>query len=260
MVYLDFAKAFDKVDHNILMMKIYQYGIRGKLYSWLRNFLQNRHQQVIVDGKLPREEIVVSGVPQGTVLGPLMFLIYIDDLELSMKNSILRTFADDSKIVKSIKEPTDHLKLQEDLDCAITWSERNNMELNQKKFQLIQYGKREDLKEPYKSGVTPINSESDIKDLGVYVSNDTMWDTQIHEAVKKARKFTGWILRSFYTRSPEVIIFFYRSYVLPKLEYGSILWSPYLKKDIVKIESIQRMITARLDGLQDYNYHNCISD
>ena len=143
MVYLDFKKAFDKVDHNVLLKKIHQYGIRGKLYTWISNFLLNRQQQVIVAGNVSKKEPVISGVPQGTVLGPLMFLIYINDLELTVKNSILRTFADDSKLVKCIQDETDHMKLQEDLDSAVNWSERNNMELNEKKFQLMHYGKNE---------------------------------------------------------------------------------------------------------------------
>ena len=245
-VYLDFAKAFDKVDHNILMKKIHQYGIRGNLYTWIKNFLFNRQQQVIVEGKLSRKE---------NVLRPLMFLIYINDLEESIKNSILRTFADDSKVVKCIKECSDHRKLQEDLDSAVKWSEKNNMELNEKKFQLIQYGNQENLKEPYKTGSIAINSENDIKDLGLIVSSDVTWGTQITEAVKKGRKYSGWILRSFKSRSADVIMFLYQSYVLPRLEYGSILWSPHLKKDILRLEGVQRTITSKIDSLQGYNYH-----
>ena len=94
-IYLDFSKAFDKVDHKILMKKVKQFGIEGKIYTWLENFLTNRYQQVIVDGILSSKERVISGVPQGTVLGPLLFLIYINDLEPELKNSILRIFADD---------------------------------------------------------------------------------------------------------------------------------------------------------------------
>jgi hypothetical protein len=250
-VYLDFAKAFDKVDHNILMK---QFGIKGKLHSWIESFISNRYQQVLVDGKLSRKEKVISGVPQGTVLGPLLFLIFIDDLEASLKHSILRIFADDSKLVKEVENENDHQKLQEDLNTAIEWASNNNMELNQAKFQLLQYGK-EDLKTPYTANTELITKESKVKDLGVQMSEDLSWQSQISEAVKQGRKYTGWILRSFFSRKPEVIISLFKTYVIPRLEYASILWSPYKISEITQIEAIQRTITAKVDGMQKLNYH-----
>ena len=254
-IYLDFAKAFDKVDHSLLLKKLKSFGITGKLHNWISNFLENRYQQVIVNGKLSRKERVISGVPQGTVLGPLLFLIYINDLEEEMKNCILRVFADDSKLVMKLKEQTDHQKLQEDLDNGMTWAEMNNMQLNQKKFQLMHYGKEENLKQSYLTGQESINSESHVKDLGVHLSEDLSSDTQITEAIKAGRKFMWWILRSFKSRTAEIMLFLYQSYVLPKMEYSSLLWSPYKKKDIAKIETIQRTLTSKIENLQQYNYH-----
>ena len=253
-VYLDFAKAFDKVDHKILLKKLEQFGIRGKLLKWIESFISNRYQQVLVDGKLSNKEKVISGVPQGTVLGPLLFLIFINDLEDALKYSILRIFADDSKIVKEIQDEDDHNKLQEDLNTAITWATNNNMELNQSKFQLLQYGK-EELKQPYAANSETITKEEVVKDLGVQLAEDLSWEAQISEAVKQGRKFTGWILRSFFSRNPEVIISLFRTYVIPRLEYASILWSPYKLAEINQLEAVQRSITAKVDGMKNLNYH-----
>ena len=254
-IYLDFAKAFDKVDHGILLKKLKAFGISGKLHTWIEKFLDNRYQQVIVNGELSRKERVISGVPQGTVLGPLLFLIYINDLEEDMKNCILRIFADDSKLVMKLKEQTDHQRLQEDLEQSIKWSEANNMQLNQQKFQLMSYGKDENLKEAYTAGQEIINCENSVKDLGIYLSDDLSSDIQITEATKAGRKLMWWILRSFQSREAETILFLYKSYVLPKMEYSSLMWSPYKKKDIVKLESVQRTLTSKIKNMQRYNYH-----
>ena len=254
-VYLDFAKAFDKVDHNILMKKVEQFGIKGKLHAWILSFISNRYQQVLVDGKLSRKEKVISGVPQGTVLGPLLFLIFINDLELTLKHSILHIFADDSKLVKEVVNEEDHQKLQEDLDTAMDWAVNNNMELNQKKFQLLQYGKEEVLKTPYHANTTTIDREQVVKDLGVQMSEDLSPQTHIAECVKLGRKYTGWIMRNFRSRKPEVIIPLFKMYVIPRMEYSSILWSPYKIAEINQLESVQRTITARVEGMRELNYH-----
>ena len=129
------------------------------------------------------------------------------------------------------------------------------MELNQKKFQLMQYGNDESLKRPYKAGRSMIEKESEIKDLGVYVSENIAWEKQTTEAVKKARKYMGWILRTFKSRAQDVMLYLYQSYVIPRIEYASILWSPYQVKNITKLEAVQRTMTSRIDGLQKLNYH-----
>ena len=158
--------------------------------------------------------------------------------------------------MKEISVSSDHDKLQEDLDTSLLWAKDNNMELNEKKFQLMQFGKTEQLKYSYKTGENEmLHKEKDVKDLGVYIPEDLSWYTQITNAVKSGRKFLGWILRSFFSRKAEVIISLYQTYVGPRLEYGSILWSPYLVKDITRIEAIQRTVTAKVEGLENLNYH-----
>ena len=124
-IYLDYAKAFDKVDHSLLLKKVKSYGIQGNLYKWIEQFLLDRTQTVIVDGKHSRPMPVISGVPQGTVLGPILFLLYVNDLDQYVKDSKLSSFDDDTRIGRKILTLNDCNLLQEDLNRIIRWSEEN---------------------------------------------------------------------------------------------------------------------------------------
>ena len=138
-IYLDYAKAFDKVDHDILLAKARKYGIRGKLLTWLTEFLKNRLQTVVVEGAKSSFEIVVSGVPQGTVLGPILFILYIDDQLDTLVAALGKVFADDTKLIGRIVDILTKCLLQEDLHNVVAWAERNNMQLNESKFELLKY-------------------------------------------------------------------------------------------------------------------------
>ena len=255
MIYLDFAKAFDKVDHKILLYKLNNLGIQGKIHNWIKNFLQNRTQKVIVDGESSEPAEVISGVPQGTVLGPILFLLFINDITEAIKFANIQLFADDSKLTMKINNQEDHLKLQKDIQAAIMWSLLNNMELNKDKFMLIQYGTNEELKQSYSLGTEKtLEKSSELKDLGVTVSEDLNWLKHITKVTNEGKKFTAWILRSFKTRS-QVVLQLFKMFVISKLEYASPLWMPYLKKDIEKIEGLQRTFTSKLNGLENLNYH-----
>ena len=142
---LDFAKAFDKVSHKILLQKLVNIGIIGKVLSWLKCSLSNRLQSVSVEGMLSFVHLVLSGVPQGTVLGPLLFIIFIDDIYqvIKLKYCIGRSFADDTRLSKGVRSKEDKLKLQE---AVIEWASTNNMELHEGKFELLQHGNNDDLK------------------------------------------------------------------------------------------------------------------
>ena len=120
LIIMDFAKAFDKVPHQRLLYKLKFYGIKNQTLTWISAFLSNRTQTVVLDGESSDIAPVTSGVPQGTVLGPVLFLVYINDLSEYMKSSQLRLFADDSIIYKTIKSQKDCDSLQEDLDAATT--------------------------------------------------------------------------------------------------------------------------------------------
>ena len=138
-LYLDFSKVFDKVDIRLLLEKLHRYGFNQSLVSWIESFLVGRTQTVVLDGIHSFVATILSGVPQGTVLGPLLFLVYINDLELSVKHSNVGLFADDTRISKQISCANDCELLQNDLNSVIHWSTRNNMELHQQKFELLNH-------------------------------------------------------------------------------------------------------------------------
>ena len=187
-IYLDFSKAFDKVDHKILLKKLRSFGIKGKLHDWITSFLTGRKQHVIVDGVRSSIIDVISGVPQGTVLGPLLFLIYIDDIFSVVKHSKIKVFADDSKLHKDISSHVDRILLEEDLLSVVNWAEANNMELNEEKFQLLQHGKLPDWKQLYTLPSGQVLHGSDhVKDLGVYVDVNLNWRTHIAMKSSKAK-------------------------------------------------------------------------
>ena len=174
-VYLNFAKAFDKVDHNLVLKKAQAMGIDGQLLSWLQEFLQNRTQSVVVNGKVSTPRPVISGVPQGSVLGPLIFLILIADIDEDILHTLVASFADDTRATKGLKSELDAADLQNDLFRIYQWSENNNMQFNSVKFELIRYGKNTKLKEST-SYVAPnwdlLKEKEHVKDLGITMSND----------------------------------------------------------------------------------------
>ena len=174
------------------MKKIRNLGIGGRLLNWIANFLQDRKQHVIVDGEISKTAPVTSGVPQRTVLGPVLFIIFIDDLTEAIKYANLNIFADDSKLTLKIKSNEEHTSLQKDLHAAIIWSLLNNMALNTDKFQLLQHGANSHLKVPYEISTNkPLNNFESVKDLGLRVNIDLDWEEQFTSMVKDGKKIHG---------------------------------------------------------------------
>ena len=255
-MYLDFSKAFDKVDHKILLKKLKRYGIRGKILSWISSFLQNRTQFVIVDRRRSKIIAVISGVPQGTVLGPLLFLLYINDIFDVVKNCNIQVFADDSKLHKVIRSLIDKVLLHEDLEAVMQWTQQNNMELNSKKFQLLQHGKNEDLKLPYilPGGRILYGEEDAVKDLGVHVDPDINWSYHISQKITDSKNKASWLLRTFKSRDKTAMLLLYKTYVRFLLEYCCPLWAPTAIGEISSVESVQRVFTSKITDISTLNY------
>ena len=241
-IYLDFAKAFDKVDFIVVLKKMSSLGITGNILRWISCFLKDRHQSVIVESHMSNKSKVLSGVPQGSVLGPIIFLLLIGDIDEDVKHSRVRSFADDTRVAKGISEATDVLRLQQDLNCIFKWAPNNNMAFNNTKFDLIRYGNDENLKSSssYLNGdLKEIEEKTSLRDLGVMMDNDLGFKTHIQNAIAKGRNISSWILRTFRNRNRLCMLTLWKSLALPKIEYCSQLWHPYRKGDLQNIEMLQ---------------------
>ena len=265
-IYLDYAKAFDKVDHELLIHKLNCYGIQGSLLEWIKSFLNERYQTVSVNGTHSYKSKVKSGVPQGTVLGPLLFLVYINDIDKCIKHSFISCFADDTRLSKGISLSNDVKHLQQDLDSVMQWTSKNNMLLHEKKFQYVNHstGDSKLLKElPFTSELyqyvtsngtilPPIDS---VRDLGIKVTSNLSWSQHIRIIVDNANRMAAWILSIFSTRDSELMLTLFKSLVRPRVEYCCPLWDPKKIGDIIHLEQVQRQFTARIKGLQHLTYH-----
>ena len=203
MVYLDFAKAlFDKLDHGVLLQKIKTLGITGKLGVWLYHFLTHRTHFVRLQGGISHASPVLSGVPQGTVLCPLLFLILMGDINSGISSSSIVSFADDTRLYHGISNVDDCSFLQNDLNSVYDWASCNNMSFNAQKFQYICFSPHSSSSSNVytSSSFDIINYSKNILDLGINVSSDCSFDFHISNLVKRTKHLTGWILRTFSSR------------------------------------------------------------
>ena len=262
-IMLDYAKAFDKINHSILLEKVKTLGIGGQIGKWIGHFLINRTQKISLSGHLSNPSKVVSGVPQGTILGPVLFLIYIADIGDNITNSTVSSYADDSKAHKKIRNIKDGLDLQLDINTLYNWTEKNLMEFNSAKFEALRIGKNETLKEEihYKTpeGKTILATETS-KDLGVHFNSKGTFSDHIKIKSTKAKQMTGYILRTFLSRDRDILLTLLRSLVFPILDYSCVVWNPYLQQDINQLESAQRKLTSKIEGMESLDYYERLKD
>jgi hypothetical protein len=172
---LDFSKAFDKVSHSLLLHKLYHYGIRGSINQWIQTFLYNRTQVVAVDGETSDKVHVESGVPQGSVLGPSLFLFYINDLPQGLYSTVC-IFADDTVVYLTVSSDSDCSKLQSDLDELAKWENNWEMEFHPEKCTVLTVSKkRNPVKWNYTLHSLILAHETSNMYLGCTISNDLNW-------------------------------------------------------------------------------------
>ena len=251
-IYLDFAKAFDKVPHFRLGLKLEANGITGKLLEWLKDFLNNRQQKVVIKDTKSNPREVTSGIPQGSVLGPVLFIVYINDLP-QVVNSYVKIFADDTKLFRAVTDTSNRDNLQEDLDALHNWSVKWQLKFNEDKCKIIHYGGNNP-RLTYKLNNTELEACSTEKDLGITFDEKLKFSQHIGNITAKANSRLAIIKRSMHDLTPEIFLPLYKSLVRPLLEYCSPVWNPVLKKDSLEIEKVQRRATKLVTSISDKEY------
>ena len=236
-IYLDFAKAFDTVPHKRLIHKLRAYGIRGKVLIWVKNFLSNRRQKVVLRNGFSAWEDVISGVPQGSILGPILFLLYVNDIP-SIVSSTAKMFADDTKLYCPIKTQEDCTNLQSDLNRLSVWSKEWLLKFNESKCVVLRIKKS--LEYVYSLNGFPLQDVHHQKDLGVIISSNLLPQNHIQTIIKKSNQRIGLIKRCFTDITLDKVEILFNSIIRPILEYGSPSWNPWYLKDITNIENVQR--------------------
>ncbi|XP_076452206.1 uncharacterized protein LOC143287853 [Babylonia areolata] len=239
-IVLDFSKAFDKVSHTLLVHKLRRYGIRGRTNAWIKNFLKDRQQAVVVEGTRSDLLPVESGVPQGSVLGPSLFLLYINDLPDGIKSKI-RLFADDTMCSKTIMKKKDEQVLQEDLHSLTTWEEKWSMEFHPQKCSTLRVSRKRDKTAPaYELHGQKIENVSTTKYLGVNIQDNMQWESHIDSITMKASKTLGFVRRNLKIGNKKTKETAYKALVRPFLEYAATVWDPYTANKVEAPEKIQR--------------------
>ena len=248
-------KAFDTVPHQRLLRKLESYGITDPLLSWISDFLNNRVQRVIVNGTPSPWSKVLSGIPQGSVLGPLLFIIFINDICESLSSSAY-LFADDTKLFRIIKEDKDTELLQSDIDTIMKWSDKWLLRFNKEKCKLLSVNGS--ISRNYYINTSDASYKLDIvsseKDIGVTFDSSLEFDQHISEKINKANSLCAMIRRSYKFLNCKMFLPSYKALVRSHLEYGNSVWSPYKMKYIDAIERVQRRATKMLPGMDQLTY------
>lgn len=242
-IYTDFTKAFDKVNHHLLCLKLnLLYGFHGNLLRWIASYLCRRSQLVALKGYKSAPVTVTSGVPQGSHLGPLLFLIFIDDLIPRLRCPCL-LYADDLKIFCDVKDENDCLTLQRDLDVLSIWCHNNQMHLNPKKCQIISFTKRKTHKIffDYRLCGLSLQRTSTVRDLGILFDEQLSFKEHYENITMKGLQTLGFIARStVHFKNPTSFIYLFNSLVRSGLEYGCVIWSPNYVIHSDRIERVQK--------------------
>ena len=255
-VYLDFSKAFDTVPHKRLITKLEGYGVTGSILKWIEDFLKDREQYVSINDVKSCRLPVTSGVPQGSVLGPTLFIYYINDLP-DITTTQTKIFADDTKVFTEINSEDDKNKLQKCLDDMMKWTEDWLLTFNKEKCHVMHLGKNNPNYDYFmgdNNNVLKLSTTESEKDLGVFVDPLLNFENHITECTNKARKMSYLIIKTISNKTKDIMVPLFKALIRPITEYANSVWSPHKRKDIILVEKIQRNYTKYIVGTSDLTY------
>ena len=257
-IYIDYAKAFDSVCHNKLICKLSALGIRGSLLDWIKSFLSDRRQVTRVGQFYSSSRPITSGVVQGSCIGPLLFVLYINDLTNVLGDAVeCKLFADDVKLYTAIRTSADQTRLQEALDRVVLWSDSWQLNISAKKCAKLTVGSHTlSMHKDYSLCGKKVSNVREYQDLGITIDQGLKFKTHIHTVVAKARQRASLILKCFSSRDPNLLMRAFSVYVRPILEYASCTWSPTAVGLIDLLESVQRRFTKCLTGCRTLGYRD----
>lgn len=238
-VYMDYAKALDKVPHERLLKKVESMGIMGPVLAWIRSFLTGRRQQVRVNNEVSSWRPVNSGVPQGSVLGPTLFAIFVSDVP-GVTQSLISMFADDTKLYAVITDQSITQNIKNDIESLQEWANKMQMTFHPDKCKVMHLGYNNP-----GTRYTMVRADGNLHeldevetelDLGVTIDNKLKFSNHVNRVVAKANRVLGCVPHTFKYMTAQVFLLLYKSLVRPHLEYASCVWSPHLKKDVDAVE------------------------
>ena len=258
-VYTDFEKAFDKVPHKRLLSKLHSYGITKDIVAWVKEFLINRQQKVRIKDSYSTWHAVLSGIPQGSVLGPLLFVIYINDLPDEIeKLAKISLFADDAKISKHIITEHDSKALQQALNTLTGWTEKWLLKLNVSKCQILSISRSNAIEYKYdityNGTVSTLGRVHTMRDLGVLIDDKLHFSDHVYDKVHKSYYMLGLIKRNFEHLDPQTFVQLYKSLVRSNLEYAVTVWNPHKEYLIEELEKVQRRATKIVKVCRSKSY------
>ena len=257
-LFLDYSKAFDTVPHKRLMEQVKSFGIQGDALRWISSFLSNRRQKVRVNGQHSEFKPVLSGVPQGSILGPILFTIFVNDIPDEI-NNIISMYADDTKLYAAVASDVESSSLADDLKAVEEWARKMQMRFHPGKCKVMHIGRTNPCREYQMTTddgqLHTLESVESEKDLGVLVDKELKFSAHCQSKVNKANSILGCLKHTFKNMTEEIFLMLYKAMIRPHLEYASCVWSPHLKRDQDAIERVQRRATKLVPGIRDLSYN-----